>query len=932
MNKLKKIYYPILAVASVLLIAFAFVTTKVGVWSTDADVDAVRKYATTITDAGSHDIFDDSSTSVSSGNRGAVVSAIGKELRTIISSRYSALYNDGGNTVTLSTATSGSSVRTMAIGKYTESTDDGSEEKTELAPVFYSNTVRLSAADVAKIPCAAEKGIMEGQRVQNIILYVPGENSKESVIFSMGDITKFTLNSAKLEKSDAIAVVTHYDSTIVDPGYVSNGVAIGSAIALFEEIVSEQRSFKNDIVFIFTDAHYSSEMGANAFMYADGYSSVFNNVRSRIKSIAYFDSVGDASTFVLSDVNVDGSGVASAVAGITAGAGSSSFAGFVHKKVSGTDALSPFDGIGAVSFLGIGDQKITSSADISDVAIRNVSGLMNRYVSKVGNLDGSRLTNGVNAAFFDYLGLTIWYADYAAYVVGGIIILLLAAVVTLAVLKKTYSLQETGKGAAVSALSVLASAVVMCAVTLLSTLALFGFGVLDIHGIFSVVTSSLPVFLIALALGLTLTVVFNGVFKKIFAVKTPAIVRGNALIVALLGAVLSFACPDSAYLFGFVGLLSGIALLVNILCKQAFKNKYGKDIERLLLAGVAALLALPVLISDALVVYGMTNLYLLPLYLAAILLPLQSVLPFLGSIRFSCRKKAAQQVDASKMEEKTEQNASDEKKAKAVVVVPVLTSLVAFVAVICLGAFGYGADGRSNLQSRFDGYEQIYDNAIVYEYETKNGEVNQNFLIKDLDLYAYLKNAQGFDWCSNKKAYALKDDTSAQNIPVIGSEDRKIYDQLASNANMFTFNNRIADDAKLTVTFKVANNSGKISKIRVLSSLGAYSTTVNMDTARYTEFAVNGTEFTVDLPAGYGIGLAIEVFGEGKINESLILDVTTTEYLLCGTLNNMGDIGNVGTYNSGIAALQTEYSNDPLADNIFVNLIYKHTAQVSVKA
>jgi hypothetical protein len=249
--------------------------------------------AVKIAEAGNYDITDDNTTSSGTSDRYNIVSSINTIIRDTMNQKYKALYNTNGTVKSL-TSSASSTISDILMGQYVElDMNENETKKYEIAPAYYSSRKTVDIADVAAIPNAKEKGLRQDMVFQNVLLYIPGSDTKSGLAKNAND-NSFVYDEEKL--GDVALMVAHYDSNAGDNGYINNSLTIGTMLSLFNEIVNGEKSYKNDILMLFTDASMNNGLGLDYFLHSAKYDDYFGNVKDRIKSIAIFDNVGAVST------------------------------------------------------------------------------------------------------------------------------------------------------------------------------------------------------------------------------------------------------------------------------------------------------------------------------------------------------------------------------------------------------------------------------------------------------------------------------------------------------------------------------------------------------------------------------------------------------------------------------------------------------------
>ncbi|MBO5223924.1 MAG: M28 family peptidase [Clostridia bacterium] len=934
MNKLRKIYYPILAVLLVLLLVFSALSVTVNFSTPFISTSVARTNAEKIAKAGNYDLADDIQSSSSLGDRYKIVSAINTVIKNTLTAKYKNVYDTNGNSKTYTTGAT-STLSSIVMGQYVVTDEDGKDEKKfELAPSYYSSRITVDQADLDAIDNYKEKGLYKGMMFQNIALYVPGSQTKSGLARSArpNDYT-FSYDESKL--ADVVMMVAHYDSAVGDNGYINNSATIGTMLALLDEIVNGGKTYKNDIMMVFTDASYRNGLGLDFFMHSPEYSDIFDNALSRVKTVAIFDNVGEVSTIVASQAK--GSDTVSVFATAGDWYHSGSFSGDIASVNIGTKEFDVVDGVSAIEILGIGNvSEITTASSLDNATLSRIATVIGSFTDRFGNADLGVLDSNATIGFYSYVGLNFWYASYVSYIIGAIILIIAGFTVWYLIKKQTFSPTKVGFGAAVSALSVIATALSLLVVYLLAVLLLSLIGTVSVISIATLVTSNIWFFIIAFVLGLVLLTVYNVIFRKVFKVKALDVVRGNAWIVMLLAVVMCIVFPTYSYLFAGLALAQGASMLCTILFKDKFKSKFVFDIERLLPYGAFAVLLSPVVFAEAIVAYSVSPAILLPLILTLVFVYAQSVVPYVLII------KDLYGISALSSVAETSDGATEAKKtpivSKKTVALTAMVTVIAYAVVLIVGLLCAQNNGLVATQSSFSGSDSIYNNAFIYEYNNVNGKKSTSILLKDQDLYTFMKNDLGeFQWNAQKGAYGISDDTDDSYLPVSSSSYVPFYKH--SSSMLFKFGTdangndiRLGERPAMTITFKIVKAGDQITSVRLINNVGSLTSTVGQSASKYEEIIVNGNEVTLTIPAGYGTDLGVEVFTKAKDKTRITVDleVEVNAVYVAGNIDQMGDLASVAVENDVISALSTKYSNSEILNNIYFVFEYNYVGTTKV--
>ena len=742
--------------------------------------------------------------------------------------------------------------------------------------------------------------------VNNVVVAIPGSDTIAKYADPDNDLLSY---------GDVIMLTAHYDSSTLGTGAVDNAASVANAIELIKQISERETPYKNDFVFVFTAGEEEGALGAYAFAYQF---KAFDDIYSRVKLAFNFDAKGDAGFVVMNEMNGEVS-LASAYANVAG----KSYASSVHAAISGVNAkvsdFDIYDKIASMNFTTLPDDKTGTSSDtkdnLSDATVTALGNMMLKVSDYFGNenIGGYKADGRVAAGFFNYLGGNVWYANYVAYIVAALIILLLAAVTAVAVRFKTLDLVKAAFGAAAQVLTVLATLACTYAIYFIVALVLCGFEVINFHAIGSVVYGSVGALVFAVMLALAISAIFYGVFKKVFAVRAIDVVRGNALVLAIAAVVFCFVIPSVSYIFSIVALLQMAIMIVNALVGQKFKAKFGYDVERLFLYVIPVILMLPVLGGELWLAHSTTAAVLLPLYLVVVTLYGGSIMPFADyltkAIKAACVKKE-KTVDASA----TVSTATDDKTANVKATKPARAfnyttafgaGVVAFLSVVAVTLFSaFGGGFGSGISSDFTYSDELYKDAVVYVSDGGNDTIE----IRDLDAYKYVaRHLDGFKWNAEKNAYV-----KSENVGSLDLDTKLTVTADGTNKKLFTVKSSATNTAHIVVTLS-DYGAGNITKV-TFTAIGGNETEIDL--------GENTREkLTFRLPYGYESGFTFEIEGGAE-----------TVKVAVEQRNVFGATTSVAQNNIAFASLAEIYSagNDEVKNNLKFSVIMRTTETFSL--
>lgn len=615
--------------------------------------------------------------------------------------------------------------------------------------------------------------------VTNVIAAIPGTDTK-----------------AGNEGAGAIIITARFDTRDDTDGATSNSAFVATLAQTLAEFADADAEFKNDIIVVFTEAqgyHY----GDYAFMRAfEGFSGAVGRAKLGLNVEAY----GTGGTLAITDSTNDA--LVTAVSKTTGGAMNSSITNAALSSIINESALGAFD-VPAVQVSILGDLGAYVSQDdtaerVTDNVLYQQAQFIQSFIETFGQTSATYGGNG-EGVFFSYLDIgTVNYSKVAAYVFGSIILALMAATFIVNALRKTKSINAEGqtvekrafnafnilKAIGCQLLIMVSALAVLYGAYFLIALMLVGFGVLPIYSITSLVAYNTGVFVAALLLAVAVSFAFTALYKKLFKVKATDLVRATAVIVALIGAILSFAAVPASYLFAWVGLLSMIVFLLTTIFKGAFGSRFGFDIERLFLYCVPVALCLPFIMPALIVLSKSLNMLLLPIIVTVFALFAQFATAYLDyanatfdkiAKRLPPRVMRVQHTVVERIEDRAKKGKFTEQTVTKVENVRVkwnyknyfgvsLVCALATVLILSFGGAGTATFSRS-ITGFYDYDDAIYNDAIVYSWDNTTGTATKRVEIRDLSVYKYARYAiDDLLWDSEKGVY-YKTDNSDIVVP-----------------------------------------------------------------------------------------------------------------------------------------------------------------------
>ncbi len=772
-----------------------------------------------------------------------------------------------------------------------ETDDDGNfnvnfhTKSGKVQPSFTIQESTLTPETVQSIESLDKGTIVVSKTVHNIVAVIPGTDTLAG------------------NKGDAVMLMAHYDSRPEGGGASDNAVAVASMLGVINTVMTEMGEgdspYKNDLVFVFTDAEEEHMYGAYAFKYQF---KGFDNVYERVGLGANFDNLGNKGSLVMFQTSDKNSALIGQYSKINGGAFTSSIANFVYGMMSNFTDFEIYDDKTALDFANVGGTDIyhtylDSPENVKKGSVEQQYSMMERYAKSFGAIDLSTLEGKDDSVYFSYLDMGVaHYPKAVSYVMGVLILLLLAGTVTVNIIKRKkdaksgFSMKKMGSGVAAQLLTLIATLAVSFAAYFLIALLLVGFGVLPIHALTTVRYASVGLVISAMIGTLAISFAFYNLFKKLFAVRSADIARGTAFIWGVLGAVLSFAAPTLAYFFAITAIGEAAVMLAVTLLKEMYREKTGDAMDSLLLYAVPLIFTLPMIIPVIMIAATVLNAVYLPVIMALFLLAAGFIAPYFTQLvpvldglaqKLPPRKIRFERTVVKDVEDRAKKGKFTKQKVKEVTKEPVpwryknyagVTLLVTISVVMIILFSSFNAGFSSAVAGGYGYRNAIYNDSVVYVWTKTNSTVKRTIEVHDQLAYKYMRaSLDGFDWDSDKSAY-VKTDT-ANNVVLSGQEPT-----VTKSGEEYTFNTYGGARSEITITL---GGAASVSELTFKSGDNEY--TVEND----------GNEtLTVHLPYGYGNTFTMKAVGVNTLNIHYVEHRAGSD----GNINNLREWNAVKTY------------------------------------
>lgn len=714
--------------------------------------------------------------------------------------------------------------------------------------------------------------------VNNIIVYFPGTSADGGNIL-------FT---------------AHYDSLKSGKGIVNNLGSVGAMLEAVRSLAVTGSEYKgaNGLLFVFTDGAEAGALGAYALKskfvgFGDAYSSVIAGIN--------FDAMGVKGPLVLYSSGNGASKLASKLVG-----GSSDAYAYAGSELVAAKDSRVFDSAVYGAEIPYLNFSVIDGRESYNTVLDNIDNfnakayvqaynMINKAVSVLGDVAPSSLA-GADTGAFSYLGLNALYGSVKAYVMLGIAVAAMIAVIVINILKKKFCFLRALIGACVQLASLVLALVGVFALYYIVAGLLTLMGFVSGHILTSLAASSIPLVIAAAVISIAFAAMGQHILKPIVKVKAGDVVRGNIFIYFVVACVTSFVAPSVASVVTLVLIGELAVLLAWMLAKDKFRSAAGMDMDRLLLFALPVIIVIPMFAGVLLPVAEVMGAVWYPVVMLMAASLLGFVTPYFNFLTPALDKIAKKlpertlriertvteniehKAKKGKFEIKTYRKLVKEKiprKYTAVFglsVIIIAGILMSFVS--AMSGVSYGYNYRLGVGGNEPAVYYIKDAAGVYgDAPSQEGYV---LLIKDPMVYKYFKyELDGYVYNSQLKGYAKSvsaGNVFGLNVTDITTEGNNkqfkvnpdqsdwglFYDITIPNASGIksieitsTDNTGVKQTTSTVISFEgkskeiVLKNLSGVSTIKVIGMSGVYSGMITIvATANESNIETNMSTFT----------------------------------------------------------------------------------------
>lgn len=747
-------------------------------------------------------------------------------------------------------------VSTLVSGGFTkvDEVKDGDEDDTDAVVTTITDWATVSNAAVPTVtvmtsrPSVELQGDMKtdtvlvGAEITNIIAAIP---------------SKGTMSDGSETTSGAIIITVRYDTRTDSNGAASNNAFVAVAMQSLIDYVKNDARFDRDVVVVFTE-ELDNAYGSYAFI--ESFKG-FNGIVSRASAAVNLDAYGNSGTLALVDKNDVSLDYINAYTKISGSAYNSSVVdSALAEELRINGSVEAFGKIPAIQVAIVGG--LNNYGSLADTA-ENLSGsviyqeakFFKSYVDAFANSTTSyKYGENSSIGYFSYFDMgTIAYTNVAAYVIGGLLLALIAAAIALLVVKKTFSIKKLFVALGVQLLVVASTLVAMFGAYFLVALMLTGFGVIPIHAITQIVCFNAGILIAAMFISIAASFGFTSLYKKLFKVTASDVVRGTAMLFGIVGAIACFAIPTYSHIVAWLGVLSLALLIVTVCLNGKLKERFGIGFDRLFVFVFPVIICMPIVMSTIAMLTQLLPLYMLPVTMMLFTAMIGTATPYLDRTvkvfdkiakKLPMRTQRVERVVTEKVEDRAKKGKFTERTVKRVEKEKVAisyknyfgVSLIAVIGVIiALFSGGFGVTLGQSIVAPYAYSNSVYNDSLVYEWTMDtDGDVTQKIVVDDLVAYKYVRNAvSGLKWDAVNGQYYK--DVYYKDAEIIAQQPKVTLNDKTYTVTTF-------DGSYSHVTLTISGAS-KITELKITSSSSG---------KEYNYSFLEQDTITLRLPYGFG--------------------------------------------------------------------------------
>lgn len=456
-------------------------------------------------------------------------------------------------------------------------------------------------------------------------------------------ISEPTLNNVivRIKGSDsstgAVLITAHYDSEESSLGLYDNAIAAASMMEFAKHLKTDKITYKNDLIFLFSDANQFHQMGAKKF--AASYQGYEN-----IKYVLNFQSIGTEGNLTVLESGAGYSSLAK-LASVNTSIISNSFISrlFSHSDTKTDYSVYEESGKPGVTIGSSGQQQYNGTyydgydnAEIKKTsAVRQTSKVLAKTADKLGNADLNKI-NSTEGVYINYLSLFVFVYPTA---VSVVLLVLLVALIALFVYfnnknkntedKSLVSLTGVAKGALIQVSAAVIAGAVIFIIQKFFGIINSGFGDKLNSPYYSSILLNLGVMILSAGIALVAYIYL----AKALKVKARNIVYGNIALNALIAVITGIFAMEYSPLFMITSLLMVGAMLAAVLLEKKYSARFGESIRKLALPAGVSVLVLPLYVTTMFMAVETGGSVMLPLLAVMSVLYFGFSVPYLAQLK-----------------------------------------------------------------------------------------------------------------------------------------------------------------------------------------------------------------------------------------------------------------------------------------------------------
>lgn len=619
-----------------------------------------------------------------------------------------------------------------------------------------------------------------GREISNVIAAIPGTDTIAGT------------------PGKAVVITVRYDTRDDTDGATENTAFVATALEQLYRLKSV--SNKNDIIVVFTE---DDDYAYGTYCFNELFTGL-NNAPSRAVVGLSLEAYGTGGTLSLTAANKGDYQSISNITSVTGSALNNSVLSAVS-NFTNTAAVYAFDAP-AFQVAVYGNQSNSQSQNdnienLSQSMLYSQTQFFDSFVAKYGSASEVTFSNTSGAAYASYFDFgTIVYSNIASYVLAALILLFVVAAFIVNTFKKSFSAMKVVKSAACALSAIIISTIILYGAFYLVLLLCSGLGFFTVNALGSLVLYNPGMFIALILLSIAILCGVTPHVKKLYylskkatpsaiedsyekrlaelnsvkrdrIVEGDSLVRGVALLISVIGAVVGFAAPAAGAFLVLPALLVSVVFLCDALLSGMLANK-GKSFGTLFIYSLALVIAMPIFVPALVIIMKQLAVYFIPLVLALFMLFLMTATPYSEALyaplqvlagKSPARTVTVESVVTEKVEDQVKKGKFTEVTRKKRTVEKYrwnyknyfgVTTMVVIAVAFILGFGSLNTSFSSSAANKFAYNDAMFNDAIIYTWDNSSGSETRRLEVYDHNAYNYIGRVlSGFTYDSANGCY-----------------------------------------------------------------------------------------------------------------------------------------------------------------------------------